>query len=147
MRVGHAQEKRTEIRDWIREIREEESEENEQRGPGLHFETTGLLRSINPPLLHFSADLQHAVLALGEQALLVGRNEAHKAIDRIGGRVLAAVVVAHLQFAQEADGKQLDAGDNEHRADDEHWAVVVHHVHVRIEDLHPEQNASPYRCR
>ena len=52
--------------------------------------------------------LEVVFLALGQQALLVGGDKAHQAIDGVGGRMLAGVVVAHLQFAEQADGEQSE---------------------------------------
>jgi len=47
----------------------------------------------------------NSVRALGEQALLARqKTRADQAIDRVGCGALAAVIVAHLQLAEQTDG-------------------------------------------
>ena len=58
-----------------------------------------LLPSSLAPLL---PALHHSVLPLREQALLVDGSEPNQAIDGVGGRPLARVVMAHLQLAQQS---------------------------------------------
>ena len=54
--------------------------------------------------------------------------------------LLAGVVVAHLQLAQQADGQQLNAGEDEHAGNHKQRAVLVHYMLMRVEDLHAQQN-------
>src|ERR1035437_1593661 len=82
------------------------------------------------------ARLEVVLLALRQQALLVSGNQVNQAVDGVGCGVLAGVIVAHLELAQEANGEHLKAGDDEPRADDEHGSVVAHQVHLWVNDLH-----------
>src|SRR5579863_2616630 len=84
--------------------------------------------------------LEVAVAIFGEDAGLFGSAQAHEAIDGVGRAMLRGVIVAHLQLAEQADGEHLDAGDDEHSADNEERTVLIHHVLVRIEDLEGEQD-------
>ena len=64
---------------------------------------------------------------------------AHDAVHGIGRGTLAAEVVAHLQFAEHADGQHLNTRDDKHRSDNEHGAVLIHHIDVRIKELNGQQ--------
>ena len=65
--------------------------------------------------------------------------QAHQAINGVGGGMLAGVVMADLKLAQQSDGQQLNAGDNQHRAHHKQGPVMVHHARWRIADLHAQQ--------
>src|ERR1035437_3884137 len=81
-------------------------------------------------------------LAFRQEALLVGGDKADEVINGVGRRVLAGVVVAHLELAQKTDGEHLDARYEQHRTDDKHGAMMMYKVHAGVENLHPQQQDS-----
>ena len=53
-----------------------------------------------------------ALLSFRQDAWLFRRAQAHHAVDGVGRGVLAGEVVAHLKLTEQADGQQLNAGDD-----------------------------------
>jgi hypothetical protein len=77
-----------------------------------------------------SAFLQHAGLFRGAQT--------DEAIDGVRRAMRRGVIMPDLQFTQQADGKHLDAGQDQDARNYEERAVSVHHV-LMGKELHTGQ--------
>ena len=108
--------------------------------PSDTFRPDPPVSGMNAPPMGLMKLLEAGFVFRRQNALFFRRGQPHEAVDGVRCAVFHAVIVTHLQLAQQADGEQLNASQDQHSRDHKQRPMQAHCVLLRADNFHRKQD-------